>query len=482
MLNVTLISSLLLATWQTILMVLTSSLLGIGFGLVLGVVLFLAAHKHLNNQPVLYQVLGFVVNVTRSVPFIILLIGIIPLTRWIVGSSIGTAAAIVPLTLAAIPFYARIAESAFEEVPHGLIETSRSMGATHWQFVVRMLLPEALPALIKGATLTVIGLVGYSAMAGAVGGGGLGELAINYGYQRFDVWVMLQTVIILVVLVQFVQWMGDRMALQRKALTVIVASVVILLGGLGLQYGLTPSVEKQLRVGVMSGSLEEVMAVAKKVAQKKYHLDIKVIAFDDYIIPNTVLANGQLDANIFQHIPYLNTQIKARGYAITPLAKTFVYPMGFFSLHVHSLQDLKMGDLVAIPNDPSNEGRALLLLQKAGLIQLRKGVGLLATPRDIVVNKKQLRFKLMPDAQCPRALPDVALAGLTNDFVGPAGFTLDQALIHEQADAPYANVIVVQTKDKESPLLQQLVEVMHSPPVVAETMRLFPNGGAIVAW
>ena len=130
------------------------------------------------------------------------MIAIIPLTRLLVGTSIGINAAIVPLTIAAIPFYARIAETAFSKVSYGVIEAANAMGATCWQMIVKVLIPESLPSLIKGATLTVIGLIGYSAMAGAVGGGGLGELAINYGYQRFNVAVMLETVIVLIIIVQ----------------------------------------------------------------------------------------------------------------------------------------------------------------------------------------------------------------------------------------------------------------------------------------
>ncbi len=482
MLSSSIVSMLVFATWQTVLMVLVSSILGIGCGLLVGIVLFQWRHRELIYRPQYYRILAFVVNVVRSVPFIILLIGIIPFTRWVVGSSIGTAAAIVPLVVAAIPFYARIAESAFEEVPTGLIETAHAMGATHRQFILRFLLPEALPALIKGATLTVIGLIGYSAMAGAVGGGGLGELAINYGYQRFNVLVMLETVVILVIIVQLIQWWGDRCARTRRVLSTAIASFLVLFVGMLVSVSGSHSREATLRVGVISGPMQEVMAVAKKVAQRDYHLRIKVIAFDDYILPNTALADGEIDANIFQHIPYLNTQIQARNYSLTPLAKLFIYPMGYFSVKITQLDQLKTGSKIAIPNDPSNQGRALLLLQSSGLISLRPGVGLLATPRDIIRNPKQLHFVEMPAAQCPRALPDVAMAALTNDFVVPAGFTLHQALLHEQSDAPYANVIVVQSDRQDEVVLQTLTKVMHSQAVIDKTMQLFPDGAAIVAW
>ena len=178
------------ATWETIYMVFISSALGILGGSLLGVLLFVTQEPQFSKNRVVYHSVGAVVNLVRSVPFIILLISIVPLTRLIVGTAIGTNAAIVPLVLAAIPFYARICETALAAVPKGLIEVGHAMGASQRQIITKILLPESSAALVKGAALTIIGLIGYSTMAGAIGGGGLGELAINYGYQRFDVWVM----------------------------------------------------------------------------------------------------------------------------------------------------------------------------------------------------------------------------------------------------------------------------------------------------
>ena len=205
-------TQLALATWQTVYMVFIASFLSILIGTACGVILYLTRKDGLKPQRVIHQILGFVVNIGRSIPYIILMIAVIPLTRLLVGTSIGTNAAIVPLTLAAIPFYARIAEAALNEVPIGLIETAQSIGATTWQTIRKICLPESLPSLIKGATLTIIALVGYSAMAGAIGGGGLGQLAIDYGYQQFNVSVMIITVVVLVVLVQLIQLLGNRLA------------------------------------------------------------------------------------------------------------------------------------------------------------------------------------------------------------------------------------------------------------------------------
>lgn len=197
--------------WETIYMSGLSGLMSFVFGIPLGVLLYITRPGRFMASPVLNMVLGAIVNATRSVPFIILMVAIIPFTRMLVGTSIGTTAAIVPLTLAAIPFVARIAEGAINEVPGGLIEAAQAMGATPLQIISRVLLPEARAGLINGMTITLVTLVGYSAMAGAIGGGGLGDLGIRYGYQRFDGVIMLATVVVLIVLVQLIQSAGDRL-------------------------------------------------------------------------------------------------------------------------------------------------------------------------------------------------------------------------------------------------------------------------------
>jgi D-methionine transport system permease protein len=206
-----LVSLLLKALYQTVLMVLVSGAVGFLLGLPLGVLLFLTRPGQIQERPAFHRVLGLVVNAGRSVPFIILMVAIIPLTRLLVGTSIGTAAAIVPLSLGATPFIARLVEAALMEVPTGLVEAARAMGARPGQIVFKVLLPEALPGILNAATITLVTLVSYSAMAGAVGGGGLGDLGIRYGYQRFDTFVMAAVVVILILLVQIIQFLGERL-------------------------------------------------------------------------------------------------------------------------------------------------------------------------------------------------------------------------------------------------------------------------------
>ena len=199
------------ATQDTLAMLGWSMLFTLILGLPLGVLLFLTSRRQLLEQPLVYGILSFVVNVLRSVPFIILLILMIPITVWLIGTSLGVEGAIPPLVVGAAPFFARLVETALREVDRGIIEATQAMGASLWQIVTRTLLPEALPGLIAATTVTAIALVSYTAMAGVIGGGGLGDLAIRFGYHRFQTDVMVVTVLLLLVLVQVLQMVGDRL-------------------------------------------------------------------------------------------------------------------------------------------------------------------------------------------------------------------------------------------------------------------------------
>ncbi|WHQ73148.1 methionine ABC transporter permease [Pantoea sp. Lij88] len=202
---------LLNATGETLYMVLLAALFTVAIGLPVGVLLFLTRPKGILPNRAISLLLNALVNTGRALPFVVLLIALIPFTRLLVGTTLGSTAAIVPITLGAFPFFARIVENALDEVDRGRIEAVVSMGGTLWHIVSRVLLPEALPALVAGITLTIVMLIGFSAMAGVVGGGGLGDLAIRYGYQRFDNQIMAATIVVLLALVMLIQKLGDRL-------------------------------------------------------------------------------------------------------------------------------------------------------------------------------------------------------------------------------------------------------------------------------
>ena len=202
----------LVSACETLYMTLSATLIAAIFGTLLGLILYATRRGRFLANPYVYYPLGIIVNIGRSIPYIILALWIVPFTRFIVGVSIGNTAAIVPLTLSAVPFIARMVENMLNEVPGGLIEAAQAMGASPRQIMRKVLLPEALPGIINALTITLIALIGYSAIAGALGAGGLGKVAYAYGYQRYRPDIMLYTVFVIVVLVQLIQWLGDTLA------------------------------------------------------------------------------------------------------------------------------------------------------------------------------------------------------------------------------------------------------------------------------
>ena len=243
-----------------------------------------------------------------------------------------------------------------------------------------------------------------------------------------------------------------------------------------------PEDKNAIKVGTISGPETELMEVAQKVAKDQYGLNIKLIEFTDYLEPNIALNDGSLDANVFQHQPFLDQQTQDRRYKLVAIGKTFLYPMGIYSSKIKSLQELQPNAIVVIPNDPSNEGRALLLLQKAGLIQLKKEAGLYATPVDIESNPKQLKFKELDAAQLARALPDVEIAVINTNYAIPAGLSpTKDAIFHEQKDSPYANIIVIRADELNDPRIKQLVASIQSEAVANAAKKIFKDQ-AIQAW
>ena len=208
------------STLQTIEMVFWSTVFSLIMGLPLGVLLHVTDKEDQGGiipKPVLNEILSRIVNILRSFPFLILMIILMPVARFILGTTIGTRASVVSLSIAAAPFVARVIETSLKEVDPGVIQAAKAMGSTNWEIIVKVMLPEALPSLVSGVTLTIINLIGYSAMAGTIGGGGLGDLAIRYGYQRFRSDVMLAAVIVIIVLVELVQFVGNRLSSRLLA-------------------------------------------------------------------------------------------------------------------------------------------------------------------------------------------------------------------------------------------------------------------------
>lgn len=237
----------------------------------------------------------------------------------------------------------------------------------------------------------------------------------------------------------------------------------------------------QIRLGTISGPETELMQVAKQVAQRDYALKIKIIEFSDYSLPNRALNDGSLDANLFQHQTFLSDDIHNRGYPLVAIAKEFIHPMAIYSVKIQHLNELKPHANVAIPNDPSNEARALLLLSQAGLVTLDIHKGTLMTPADIQRNPKQLNIKELDAAQLPRVLADVDLAVINANYAALAHLYPQNALFSEGRNSIYANLLVVNASDKNNPKFINLIKAIHSPEVLAAADKLF-HGSAIPAW
>lgn len=473
--------------WDTLYMVGWSALVALLGGLPLGVLLVLTDKGGmLHNAPV-NKVVGAVVNVGRSLPFIILLIALIPFTRLVVGQSVGSTAAIVPLAIGAIPFFARLVETAVREVDRGLVEAVQAMGGGTPTVVFKALLPQALPSLVAGLTTTVIVLIGYSAMAGTVGGGGLGSVAVQYGYQRFETSVMVATVLALIVIVTAVQLIGDavvrlltagrggaggggagrRLARLGRGRTVAVAAAVVVpLALLGYGIGQGGEDKQTLTIAASPTPHAEILEYVEKNLAEKEGLKLDIRKFNDYVVPNTATESGEVDANFFQHKPYLDDFNKKQHTHIEPVVNVELEPLGLYSKKEKSLKGIGSGDTVAVPNDSTNEGRSLHLLDEHGLIELKPGAGQEATLGDIA-DTKGLKFKELEAAAVPRALDDVDAAVVNGNYAVDAGLNpANDALVAEEAKGnPYANFLAVKDGNQDDPRIKKLAKLLNSEQV-----------------
>ena len=248
--------------------------------------------------------------------------------------------------------------------------------------------------------------------------------------------------------------------LLRRALSHAWVRIAVLAAGASIAHA-----AEVVRLGVTAGPHAQIAEVARKVAARD-GLDIRIVEFQDYIQPNAALDAGELDANSYQHLPFLESQIKARGYKISPVGYTVTFPMGFYSKRYKSLADLPRGAKVGIQNDPSNSGRALLLLQKAGLLKLKPTAGISATTVDIVDNPKGLQIVQLEAAQLARSLDDLDASAINTNFALQAGLVPTRdAIAIEEAKSPYANLLAVRTADKDKPWVAKLVKAFQSPEV-----------------
>ena len=255
------------------------------------------------------------------------------------------------------------------------------------------------------------------------------------------------------------------------ALFIPILSMLLVAAGCGQQQpaatagAQSPAAGKAIKVGVTAGPHAEIMEVVKKVAEKD-GLKIQIVEFNDYMQPNIALNQGEIDANSYQHQPWLDNQIKDRKYELVSLAKTIIFPMGIYSKKVKNINDLKPGAAVAVPNDPTNGARALKILEKSGVLKLKDNTGITASVNDIVENPKNIKIKEIDAAQIPRSMDDVDIAAINTNYAMVAGLIPNKdAIAIEDANSPYANLLVVRTADKDNPVFQKLIKAYHSDEV-----------------
>ena len=242
-----------------------------------------------------------------------------------------------------------------------------------------------------------------------------------------------------------------------------------------------PAADKPLKVGVTPGPHAQIMEVVKKVAEKD-GLKIQIIEFSDYVQPNVALNQGDIDINSFQHLPFLENMVRDRKYDLVMYAKTFTFPMGLYSKKIKNIKDLKDGAVIAMPNDPTNGGRALLLFEKAGLIKLKPGLGHKASVVDIVDNPRKFKIRELEAAQIPRTLEDMDIAAINTNYAMSAGMMpAKDALLLEDSSSPYANILAVRGKDKDNPLYKKFLKAYQSEEVKKFVTEQF-KGSVIVAW
>ena len=264
-----------------------------------------------------------------------------------------------------------------------------------------------------------------------------------------------------------------------------VAALGTLLGALALAgCGQEEKDPNHIKVGVIVGAEQQVAEVAQKVAKDKYGLTVELVSFNDYVLPNEALSKGDIDLNAFQHKPYLDQQIKDRGYKLVAVGNSFVYPIAGYSKKIKSLDELQNGAQIALPNDPTNLGRSLLLLQKQGLVKLKDNVGLLPTVLDVVENPKNLKLVELEAPQLPRSLDDdqIALAIINTTYASQINLTpTKDGLFVEEKDSPYVNLIVSREDNKDAANVKKFVQAYQSDEVYEAANKIF-NGGAVKGW
>lgn len=264
----------------------------------------------------------------------------------------------------------------------------------------------------------------------------------------------------------------------KSLLTIAAAASALILAGCGEK----EVDNNKVKIGVIAGAEAQVAEIAAKIAKEKYNLDVELVTFTDYVTPNAALDDGSIDANAFQHKPYLDQQIADRGYKLAIVGNTFVYPIAGYSKQIKSVDEIKDGDRIAVPNDPTNLGRSLLLLEQQGLLKLREDVGLLATVRDIVENPKNIKIVELDAAQLPRSIDDVTLSIINTTYASSINLTPEKdGIFVENKESPYVNLLVARQDNVNAENVQNFLKAYQTDEVANGASEIF-HGGSVKGW
>lgn len=468
---------------ETIEMMVLAGILSTIFGVLLGILLNVLSPNGISKNKIAYNIISTIINMIRSIPFLILGVLAIPFTMWVTGifgraTFFGALASCVPLTIASTAFIAKVVESSTAEVSPQLIEAGLSLGLSKTQIVTKILLKEALPSIINGISLAMVSLLGISAVVVAWSGGGLGSLAKLVGVDDGDTASMLIIVLVIIIIVLVIQVVGNilyKLVKESKKFKLSYVTIPFTVLSLVVLIACNVSFDAKARIvvgGMANPSAPVINNIKEDFEKEGYDLELEI--FSEFALGNPALASGTVDATLFQHTPYLNSYLSSNPSVDFTVAATIYYPLfGGYSKTITNVSQIKSGDTIAIPNDVSNGVRALKLLDNANIISITipddlTGVSMTdLTKIGNYTNNKNIKIELADAANCALAAKNgtAALGICSYTYASAQGFDVrNDTIVSESTEmqTTYANILVVRTEDKDKEWVSTLTSLLTS--------------------
>ena len=488
----------ILAIWATIDMVAISGVISFVLGISFGVTLVVTNKGGILENMFIYNFFDKMINAIRSIPFLILMILLIPISRMIVGTGFGVAGAIIPLIFGTTPFFSRQIETAISELDSGLIEASLAMGLSPFEIIFSVYLRESISSIARVTQITAINLVALATFAGAIiGAGGLGDIAFRLGHQNNNPDLLWVSIAIIMVFVSLIQWIGNLVIKRKFTIRKTIAFLVLVGLGLTLARSVTTIETSEefavVSVGVVGAFQDQWLAVNEELYDER--IRVELVYFGEWTLPNSALNDGITDLNAFQTIVFLNRAMDENGYDLAVVGSTFVSPMNIFSERLNIpanpertslLPYLEDGAIVGLPSDPINIGRSLRMLEAAGLIDLDPIADFLVTNLDIVNFHVKLEFLFIDANLLPQSLEDVDMAvinapqALTHGLSARESIFREDTLNIEIADG-LVNLIVSRAGEEDNPVFLRILNAYQTQAVKDVFENNF-EGAFLPAW